>query len=179
MKHKVLFFMKKGPSNGAARHALYFLVAAFCLLSVFSLPFLTSYAFAEDDMVRLVEKKARELKAKEEALKKEEERLNILKKEVDEKIEKYSKLLTQLEHTLKRIEKSQDDKLDQVVRAFESMPAEDAASGLAAMSEPMAVKILVRMKPKKAGIIMSNMEKNKVASLTEAMTRSEKNFPVR
>ncbi len=57
---------------------------------------------AQDDMVKFVEDKRIELKIREDALKKEEERLNILRKDVDEKIEKYTKLLNRVDVALKK-----------------------------------------------------------------------------
>ena len=55
------------------------------------------------DMLKVIEAKRIELKEKEELLKREEQRLNTLKKAVEEKIEAYTKLLTQVETTIKKI----------------------------------------------------------------------------
>lgn len=74
-----------------------------CCLSSF-LFFLSSAASAQDDMLKIIETKRIELKEKEDQLKREEQRLNTLKKAVDEKIETYTKLLSQVEATIKKVE---------------------------------------------------------------------------
>jgi flagellar motility protein MotE (MotC chaperone) len=139
--------------------------------------FFTVSSYAQDDMIAFIEKKQKEIKEKENTLMKEEERLKILRKDIDERIEKYTNLLNQIETILKKLEHLQDEKIEHVVKAYEVMPPEEAATRLAALPEITAVKIIKKMKPKKAGIIMANMDPQKVASLTESMTKFEKNFP--
>jgi flagellar motility protein MotE (MotC chaperone) len=132
-----------------------------------SLP--ASNAFAQDDTAGIAENKQKEIKGKEEALKKEEERLNILKKDVEDKIEKYTKLLTQLENTLKKTEQVKDERMGHIVKAYDAMSPEEAAARLNALDEGMAVKIMRMMKSKKAGAIMAIMEPKKAALLTKQM----------
>ncbi|MGD1076244.1 MAG: hypothetical protein ABR903_09260 [Thermodesulfovibrionales bacterium] len=140
----------------------------FLLLTILcSLP--ASKVFAQDGMMGIAEEKQKEIREKEEAFKKEEERLNILKKEVEDKIEKYTKLLTQLENTLKKTEQVKDERMGHVVKAYDAMSAEEAAARLAALDEDMAVKIMRMMKSKKAGAIMALMEPKKAALLTKQM----------
>jgi flagellar motility protein MotE (MotC chaperone) len=156
-----------------------YLLSSFCV--VFSALFLlfTALSYAQDDTLALIEKKQGEIKDKENTLQKEEERLKILRKDIDERLEKYTNLLNQLENVLNKLEHLQDEKFDHVVKAYESMPPEDAATRLSALPELTAVKIIKKMKPKKAGVIMANMDPQKVASLTEGITKFEKNFPTR
>jgi flagellar motility protein MotE (MotC chaperone) len=137
----------------------------------------TVSAYAQDDMIKFVEKKQKEIKEKESTLLKEEERLKVLRKDIDERIEKYTRLLTQLENILKKLEQVQDEKFEHVVKSYEVMPPEEAAERLSALPEQTAVKIIRRMKPKKAGTVMAFIGSKKVASLTEIMTKFEKNFP--
>ena len=145
---------------------------------VFSaLVFLALSSYAQDDMITFIEKKQKEIKEKENILLKEEERLKVLRKDLDDRIEKYATLLNQIENVLKKLESVQDEKFDHIVKVYETMPPEEAATRLAALSEPTAIKIIRKMKPKKSGTIMAFMPPNKVASITEGMTKFEKNFP--
>jgi len=137
----------------------------------------TASSYAQDDMIAFIEKKQKEIKEKETSLLKEEERLKILRKDLDERIEKYTNLLNQIETVLKKLEQAQDEKIEHVVKAYEVMPPEEAATRLAALPEITAIKIIKKMKPKKAGIIMAYMDPQRVASLTEGLTKFEKNFP--
>src|SRR4030066_223134 len=99
--------------------------------------------------------KQKEIKEKESSLLKEEERLKVLRKDLDERIEKYTNLLKQIETVLKKLEQVQDEKIEHVVKAYEVMPPEEAATRLAVLPELTAVKIIKKMKPKKAGIFMA------------------------
>jgi flagellar motility protein MotE (MotC chaperone) len=143
------------------------MLIALCMSSVFCL--LASAAFAQDDMLKLVEAKRVELKEKEEALKHEEQRLNILRKQVDEKIEAYTKLLVRVEAAVKKIEEVQSGRFENVVKAYEVMPAEDAATRLSELDADTALQIMSRMKSKKAGAIIAAMEPRKAAVLTKNM----------
>jgi len=140
------------------------------MLIILSAVFSTPAASAQDDMIKLVETKRAELQEREEALKREEQRLEAIKKDVDERIDKYTKLLAQIDALLKRMEKAKDDKLENVVKAYEVMPAEDAAARISALDDETALKIMLRMKSKKAGAVIAQMAPPKAAVLTKRMT---------
>lgn len=123
-------------------------------------------AYSQEDIMKFVEKKRIEIKEKEETLKKEEERLNFLKKDVDERIQQYTQLLDKLENVLKKIEQVKNDKLDHIVKSYEAMPAEKAASRLSVLDENMAAHIMLRMKSKKVGAIIAIIEPKKAAVIT-------------
>ena len=164
---------KHNPYQQGARY-LFCLSCAVCFMLCL---LFTASSYAQDDMITFIEKKQKEIKEKETFLLKEEERLKILRKDLDERIEKYTNLLNQIETVLKKLEQIQDGKIEHVVKAYEVMPPEEAATRLAALPEITAIKIIKKMKPKKAGIIMAYMDPQKVASLTEGLTKFEKNFP--
>jgi flagellar motility protein MotE (MotC chaperone) len=58
---------------------------------------------------------------------------------------------------------------DDVVAIYAKMPAEPAASQIAAMDDPVAAAILVKLAPKTAGAILGEMEAEKAAALTSLM----------
>ncbi|HET6514208.1 MAG TPA: hypothetical protein VFG09_03550 [Thermodesulfovibrionales bacterium] len=146
------------------------IIALLLLIVTMSCFLFSGPGYGQDDVVRLVEKKQKELREKEEALKKEEERINALKKDVEEKIEKYTKLLTQLESTVKKIDQSRDEKLTHLVKVYEAMPPEDAAARISVLDENTAVRIMRMMKSKKAGAVMAAMEPRKVAAITRELS---------
>jgi flagellar motility protein MotE (MotC chaperone) len=137
------------------------LLSAFC--------FFASATIAQDDPVKVIEAKRVELKEKEEALKRDEVRLNALKKEVEARIETYTRLLAQMEEVLKRVEQVKGDKIENVVKAYEVMPPEDAAARISALDNDTALRIMTRMKSKKAGAIIAVMEPHKAATLTRRL----------
>ena len=134
-------------------------------------------AYGLDDMIKFIENKQKELKAREEFIDQEDKKLNALKKDVEMKIEKYTKLLNELDMKLKEIEKVKNERFDYIVKVYEGMPPEDAAVKINALDEQTAVEILRRMKSKKAGAVMGYMETKKVAAITQSITRLEKKFP--
>ncbi len=144
---------------------LFFLcVLASCFL------LLASAVSAQEDPLKVIEEKRLELKEREEALKRDELRLTALKKDVDEKIQAYTDLLARVEAALKRVEQVKGDKLESVVKAYEAMPAEDAATRLAALDNDTALLIMTRMKSKKVGAAIALMDPQKAAVLTKHLT---------
>ncbi len=131
---------------------------------------LAAAAPGQDDVIKLVEAKRLELKEREDALKREEERLKALRTDVEEKIAAYTGLLARVEAVLKRVEQVKGEKIENVVKAYEVMAAEDAAVRLSALDDETALQIMTRMKSKKAGAIIAAMPPHKAASLTRSMT---------
>lgn len=124
---------------------------------------------AQDDLLQIVQKKQAELKEREDGVRREEERIAALRKDVDARIKQYTDLLARIEAALGRVEQAQEEKLANVVKAYETMPPEDAAARLSALDHETALLIMLRMKSKKAGAIMASMEPRKAADLTRSM----------
>lgn len=138
-------------------------IAMVCLFASISF----TSAHPENDIVQAIEKKQKELENKEALLKKEEERLGILRKDIEEKIKKYTEILTQIEKALKELDKIKEERLNHVVKLYESMPPEEAAIKLSALDEETAVTIILNMKSKKAGSILALIESQKAATITK------------
>lgn len=122
-------------------------------------------------------KKAPDLAERERALKTEEERLLVLRKEVDMKIAKYEKLLGQAEEKQKRSQEEKDARVDQLVKLFEGMSPEGAAARLAALDDGMAATILSRMKSRKASAVLAVTDPKRVADIALKIVGRVKNFP--
>lgn len=140
---------------------------------------ISSIALAQDDLLKLIEKKQLELKDRELFIKQEEKRLETIKKDVDEKIEKYTKILSQIENVLKKIEQIKDQNFEHIVKTYETMPPEDAAERLSSLDEELLVKIFLKMKPKKTAAILAAMDAKKAAVITKNMSAIEKKIPIR
>ena len=121
--------------------------------------------------------KAAELTQREKALREEEEHLLALRKEVDEKIAKYEKLLNDLVEREKKDKGEESARIDRLVKLFEGMPPEDAAARLGELGEDMASQILGRMKERKAGNILAAMDPKKSAAVVRRMAGDKKKFP--
>ena len=144
-------------------------VGLFVCVLISVLMLLPSAVSAQDDVIKLVEAKRMELKEREDRLKQEEQRIASLRKELDEKTASYTKLLSQVEASLKKVEQVKGEMIENVVKAYEGMPPGDAAARLAVLDEPTALQIMTRMKSKKSGAIIAVMEPRKAAALTRKM----------
>jgi flagellar motility protein MotE (MotC chaperone) len=135
--------------------------------------------FGQEDPGKGVDQKRQELIEKEGRLKREEERLKNIEKEVEAKIQKLNQLLGQIEEGLKKLEDSKSERIGHLVKTFEAMPPEEAAVRLANLGKPLAIQILFKMNTKKAGAVLALMDPKKVAEFTEGISKSEKKIPTK
>jgi flagellar motility protein MotE (MotC chaperone) len=138
-----------------------------------------SLSFGEEDPNKAIEQKRQELNEREARLRKEEERLKAIQKEVEGRIEKLNQMLTQVEEGLKKMGEVRSERVEQLVKAFEAMPSEEAGLRLTSLEKSLAVQIVFKMKSKKAGAVLATMDPKKVAELTEAIAKMEKKVPVK
>jgi len=104
------------------------------------------------------EAETREEEAKKEAEKREEERKEEAKKEAERKEEA-------------------SGNIDLLVKLFEVMPAEDAATRIEELDEEIAAVILSKMRGRKAGNVLAAMSPKKSAVIVHRIAGIEKNFP--
>jgi flagellar motility protein MotE (MotC chaperone) len=135
--------------------------------------------FGQEDPGRPVDQKRQELIEREGRLKKEEERLKNIEKEVEAKIQKVNQLLAQVEEGLKKLEDFRSERIGHLVKTFEAMPPEEAAARLVGLGKPLAIQIIFKMNTKKAGAILAVMDPKKVAEFTEGISKSEKKIPIK
>jgi len=99
----------------------------------------------------------------------EEERLNIIRADIQKKIEQLEKLKKEIEEAQKVLQKERDEEILKVVKIYEAMPPERAARKLEALNENTAALILTHIKPRTAGRIMAQMNTEKAASISKKM----------
>jgi flagellar motility protein MotE (MotC chaperone) len=143
-------------------------------VSIMLLFFWVSTIYAQDDLASMLEKQQKELTKREEVIKRETVRLQTLKKEVEEDISKYTKLLKDIEKSLDQAEEIGVKRLKHVAKAYESMPAESAAARLTGLDNDTAILILLKMNSKKAGLVIGMMESEKATQLTKQIAKLRK-----
>lgn len=97
----------------------------------------------------------------------EEERMNILKSDIQKEIEQLKKLKQEIESAQKALDDKTKEKLTQIAKIYEAMPAEEAARKLEKLDDDIAVIILIALKPKNAGKILAQMEADKAAAISK------------
>jgi flagellar export protein FliJ len=141
--------------------------------------FLINPVFAEEDFVKFIKEKRQELIMKEKILKQEEQRLQIIREDIDKKIAKYNKILNQIEDILNKINDANDERIKKIAKTYETMPPEDAVEKLSALNEKIAINILSEMKSKKAASIIAMMDIKKAVLITESLTNIGKQFSLK
>jgi len=149
------------------------LVTCYLLLVTFFVVNLPIAAFAEDKPAT----QRIDLSKKEEALKREEERLNALRAELTASMEKYTKVLEQIDNAIKELKETQNKNLRHISKAYEAMPPEDAAARLSSLDRTTAVKILLLMNSKKAGAVIGMMDTAKAAQITKELAKTSNTLP--
>ena len=136
------------------------------------------------EVLEMLEQRKRDLDRREEAIRQNEERLMIVRSQIEE-------LLEQNEALEKKIQSAQVKKEDRVsvqqskaqaekerlvqeertrlAKMYESMPSEDAAARLERMPDRRALEILRLVKSKVAGAILSQVKAERAAKLTEQL----------
>jgi flagellar motility protein MotE (MotC chaperone) len=169
--NKILFLQNKELLNTSPRKMI---AMESLMIFIICLMISVSGAYAEDDVVSLVEQQRVELEKREEIIKIEMARLKTLKDEINLDIEKYTELLKQIDKSLEKAQETGNKRLKHVAKAYEAMQPEDAATRLSGLDRKTAVQILLKMNSKKAGMVIGNMEAEKATTLTKDIAKLKK-----
>lgn len=136
------------------------------------------------EVIDMLDQRRRHLDRREAALLGAEERLLILKAELEQLLTKYEKLAEAQQakgaagsdrdgKQQRRREKDLADRRNQfqaqLAKIYESMPAEEAAARLERMPERKAIEVLRILKGKSAGAILAAVRPERAARLTEQL----------
>ena len=97
----------------------------------------------------------------------EEERLSIIKSDIQREVAHNEKLKKEIEEAQKNIDENTKERLLKVSKIYEAMPAEEAARRLEKLDENTAVDIISMLKPRAAGGILAQMDSDKAASISK------------
>ncbi|MFV0423442.1 hypothetical protein [Oleidesulfovibrio sp.] len=113
---------------------------------------------------------------KEEELNRRETDLRKLERELDTKIQNLQALEDRLAKMLEEAGEVKDKKLRHLVDVYSNMKAKQAAAVLETLDEKIAVRILAGMRGRQAGEILSFVNAQKAARLSEALTKMQLPF---
>ncbi|GFM37098.1 MotE family protein [Desulfovibrio psychrotolerans] len=116
------------------------------------------------------------LQQKQEELNRREADLNRLQQEINQKIQNLQQLEQRLQVMLEQAEETKDKKMRHLVDVYSNMKAKQAADVLSTLDEGIAVKILAGMRGRQAGEILTFVNAEKAARLSEALTRMQLPF---
>lgn len=121
------------------------------------------------EMLEAVQKRSRELDAREERLRIQEQEIKILKQEIDAKIAELTKARQGAEKVLQDIKLENKQDMEKMVKIYESMTPEEAALRIENLGEELAVKLFRRMKGKTSGKILAFVEPAKAGKLIKKL----------
>lgn len=127
-------------------------------------------AYAGDKaLLDAIGRRQAELDAREEEIKVREERLKALKRDIEDKLAEINKARNEVEDLSKKIKEKDAERLNKVVKIYETMSPEEAAPRMERLDEETAISVLAAMNPKKAAKIIAVMDVEKAARLTLAI----------
>ena len=136
------------------------------------------------EVLEMLEQRKRDLDRREEAIRQNEQRLMIVRGQIEELLEQNEALEKKIQSAQVKKEasisvqqnKAQGEKERQaqeertrLAKMYESMPSEDAAARLEHMPDRRAIEILRLVKSKTAGAILSQVKADRAAKLTEQL----------
>jgi len=102
------------------------------------------------------------------------EELQALQQEVDKRLKLLEEKRAEYESWLKRREDFLAKANDSVVKIYAGMRPDAAAERLAEMDKSLAAGILMKIEPRKAGVILNEMERKAAATLTGIMAAASR-----
>ncbi|MFY4727763.1 MotE family protein [Nitrospira sp. BLG_2] len=132
------------------------------------------------EVLDMMEQRKRDLDRREQSIRQNEERLMIVRSQVEELLDQNEALEKKIQSAQAKIpaqqaklqaekERLAQDQRTQLAKIYESMPSEDAASRLERMPDRKAIEILRMVKAKTAGAILAQVKADRAAKLTEQL----------
>jgi flagellar motility protein MotE (MotC chaperone) len=139
------------------------------------------------EVIGMLDLRKRDLDRREEAVRRNEERLTMIRDEIEKLLAKNEAFAKRIQTARAREEQQSLDvkaelaraQLDkerlaqeqksQLAKMYEAMPSEDAAARLERMSDRRAIEILRLVKTKSAGAILAQVTPDRAAKLTEQL----------
>jgi flagellar motility protein MotE (MotC chaperone) len=132
-------------------------------------------AVPSDALVKLLEERQLDLDRREAAVRRDEERLRLLRVDIEELIKKHEKR-AKADASLVKGDAS-GPPVVHLNQVFESMPVEEAAQRIDKMSDAVALDLMSRLKSKTAGQILAAMNPTRAARLVEKLATERSRIP--
>ena len=131
----------------------------------------------EQESLSLLNKKRKELDLREEQLKKEEDRLNQLKSDINNILEGLTEKEAGIDKRIKDLitlkETLEEAELKKLAQVFEATPPEQAGPMFDKLDVRLAAKILVRMKGRYAGKIWGYVDPDQAVAISNELSTME------
>jgi len=112
-----------------------------------------------------------DLNTRQQDLDKREADLRTLELELDAKLKNLRELELKMQTLIDSASNIRDERMQHLIDVYSNMKPKQAAQVLGTLEESIAVRILAGMSGRKAGEILSSVQPNRAAKLSEALTR--------
>lgn len=102
-------------------------------------------------------------------LKAQQEELAAVGVDINNKIEQLTRLREEIKLDLARKETIDGQKIKHLIKAYSAMKPQSAAELIGKLDNDFAVELLLQMKGEAVGAILSNLDKDKAAKITEGL----------
>lgn len=126
----------------------------------------------ERELFALLQKRQKELDARESSVKTEEQKVTDLKKEIVEKIDALKALETQLSAHIEEEKSGEAKRLKELAKVYEATPPQKAAAMLEKLAVKTAAGITINMKRERAGLIWGHLDPQKAVEITNEITKT-------
>lgn len=126
---------------------------------------------AEITLMQELQRRRTTLEEREQALSQREQELTALQMEVEKKIQGLTQLQEELKGLLAQQQSQREGKLLHLVKLYEAMRPEEAASLLNRLDEALAVGLLSHMNKKKAGKVLAMINPQRAGQLSEKLAK--------
>jgi flagellar motility protein MotE (MotC chaperone) len=128
-------------------------------------------------LAKQLEERQLELDRREAAIRRDEERLRILRENIEGLMNRKQPPTGPAGQAAGTQPPTATPGLTHLSQAFEAMPSEEAAQRIEKMNEPVALELLSRLKSKTAGAILASLSPAKAARLIEKMAGERPRSP--
>lgn len=124
------------------------------------------------DLNFLIKKKAA-LAQEEKRLAKKEGELRAIEQEINNKIAKLTKLRNEIRSEIARKKAAEEQKLKHLIKVYAAMKPQNAAGLIEKLDKQLAVQLLAKMKGEDVGKILSYVDIEKAAIISEGLVKKE------
>jgi flagellar motility protein MotE (MotC chaperone) len=123
-------------------------------------------ALEEKRIVSILQDKLAELEKREEAVRAKEKELKILRKNVENTMERMQQIRAGIEDRIEKQRRLRMEKVKELSGIYENMNAARAAQAMLSMDRDLAIGILSNMRRKLAGEVLDQMPGEKAAEIS-------------
>lgn len=124
------------------------------------------------DLNFLIQKKAA-LDQKEKRLAQKQAELVAIQQDINHKIEKLTQLRNEIRSELASQKAAEDQKLKHLIKVYSAMKPQNAAGLIEKLDKQLAIKLLSKMKGEDVGKILSYVDIEKAATISEGLVKKE------